>query len=65
MSTYNFTDKLGANSSIDAIKTDDGGVMLYMNTYPMSAMYSMPMDVAIKVATDILQIANAQMKEAA
>ena len=65
MSAQFFTDKLGANSSIDAMKTDDGGIMLYMNTYPMSGMYSMPMSVAVKVATDILEIANAQIKAAA
>ncbi len=65
MATHNFTDNLGAYTSIAAITTDDGELLLSLTCYPMSALYAMPMSVAVKLATDILEQARESMKEAA
>ena len=65
MATHNFTDHIGANTSVSAQTTDSGELLLSLTCYPMSALYSMPMSVAVKLATDILEQARESMKAAA
>lgn len=65
MATHNFTDNLGAYTSIAAQTTSDGDLLLSLTCYPMSALYAMPMSVAVKLATDILEQARESMNEAA
>lgn len=65
MATHNFTDKLGANASVSAQTTDDGELLMSLTCYPMSALYAMPMSVAVRLATDILEQARESMKVAA
>jgi hypothetical protein len=66
MATHNFTEKTGgAFSTVSAQTTNDGELLLSLGCYPMSALYAMPMSVAVKLATDILEQARESMKEAA
>ena len=65
MADHNFTDQHGVYSSVSAQTTDDGELLLSLTCYPMSALYAMPMSVAVKLATDILEQARESMKEAA
>ena len=65
MATHNFTDNLGAHTSVSAQTTDDGELLLSLTCYPMSALYAMPMSVAVRLATDILDQAQESMKVAA
>lgn len=65
MATHNFTDNLGANTSIAAQTMDSGKLILSLTCYPMSALYAMPMSVAVKLATDILEQARESMKVSA
>src|SRR5574343_880407 len=65
MATHNFTDQFENYASISAQTTDDGEILLSLSSYPMSALFAMPMSVAVKLATDILEQARESMKEAA
>lgn len=64
MSTHNF-EIMGAYSSISAQATDGGDLLISQTCYPLSSMFAIPMNTAVKLANDILEIANAQIKEAA
>jgi len=65
MATHNFTDQFDSYASVSAQTTDDGEILLSLSSHPMSALFSMPMSVAVKLATDILEQARESMKEAA
>ena len=49
MATHYFIDNLGADTSVAAITTDDGKLLLSLTCYPMSALYAMPMSVAVRL----------------
>ena len=65
MSTHDFTNSIGVYASVSAQETDSGAMLISLSCYPMSSMISVPMQTAVKLATDILEIANAQIKAAA
>lgn len=65
MATHIFTDQFDNYASVSAQTTDDGEILLSLSSYPMSALFAMPMSVAVKLATDILEQARESMKEAA
>ena len=44
---------------------EDGDVLISLNNYPLTTTMSMPMDVAVELATRIMCIANNQQKKAA
>ena len=62
MSTHNFENSLGVFATISAQATDSGEMLISQSSYPMSSMMCIPMQTAVKLATDILEIANAQIK---
>jgi len=65
MATHNFTDQFDNYASISALTAGDGEILLSLSSNPMSALFSMPMSVAVKLATDILEQARESMKETA
>ena len=65
MATHNFDNGRGVYSSASAATTDDGEILLVLGTYPLSAMCAIPMSVAVNLATDILEQAQAKQYEAA
>jgi len=66
MSTHEFNDNCsGAVASITVQIVNDGEMLISQNCYPLSSMMCIPMNTAVKLATDILEIANAQIKAAA
>lgn len=64
MSTHSF-ETIGVHSSISVQETDSGDLLISQTCYPMSSLFAIPMQTAVKLANDILEIANAQIKEAA
>lgn len=66
MATFTFVDRVTASqASIAAHETDDGQILLSLTCYPMSGLFSIPMETAIKLANDILAQARGEIKEAA
>ena len=65
MATHHFANQFDNYASVSAQTTDDGEILLSLSSNPMSALFSMPMSVAVKLATDILEQERESMKEAA
>jgi hypothetical protein len=59
-------ESLGQSANVSAIEIDDGKeVLISFSTYPTHAQMALPLDVAIKLADEIIAIARNQLKEAA
>ena len=66
MTTFNFVDRVtDSHASIAAHETDDGQILLAFTSYPLSGLFSVPMETAVKLAEDILAQARGELKEAA
>lgn len=56
--------KYGHNARV-TVSDVDGDVLIGLSTYPTHAQMAVPLDVAIKLADEIIAIARKQIKEAA
>ena len=57
-------ESLGQSANI-GVSEIDGNVLISLSTYPTHAQMAVPLDVAIKLADEIIAIARKQLKEAA
>lgn len=63
MSTHYFQDNSSnAFASVSVQINNFGEFLISQNCYPLSSMMCLPMQTAVNLATDILEIANAQIK---
>lgn len=64
MTTQNFVEKTGGtHSSVTVQRTDSDTILISLSVYPMSSMMAIPFDVAVKMATEIIELANGKIEE--
>ena len=64
MSDHKFTDKAtGQLARVSVSVSDFGEMILGFGVFPTSSMISVPTSVAVKLATEIIELANRKVEE--
>ena len=64
MSDHRFTDRsTGQLARLSVTVSDDGEMILGFGVFPTSSMISVPTSVAVKLATEIIELAHRKVEE--